>query len=363
MARRRRQSELPLPADPRESAQLAGLRWVNSAGPGILRKRVGQGFSYRGVDGKPVKDSKELERFRSLVIPPAWTEVWICPSKNGHLQAVGRDARGRKQYRYHPQYRQIRDTTKFSRMIAFADALPKIRERVERDLALSGLPREKVIASAVRLLESTAIRVGNEEYAKTNDSYGLTTLKDEHLTISGHRLRFHFRGKSGLVHDLELTDRKLASILSRCQCIEGEELFHFLDENQTVCKIRSEDVNSYLKEITGDDFTAKDFRTWVGSGQALLALEEVGPCGSETDGKKRIVSAIKRTAQKLGNRPATCRKYYVHPAILESYLNGTLLDALNTGAAGGLRREERGFLAILKAAQDAVVLPAARRAA
>jgi DNA topoisomerase-1 len=354
MAKMRKRVKAVLPTDPHESAKVAGLRYVTASGAGIVRKPMGGAFSYIGSDGKVVKDKTELERFRLLVIPPAWTDVWICPLKAGHLQAVGRDARGRKQYRYHPLYRQIRDMTKFSRMISFAGALPSIRERVEKDLSLPGLPKEKVLASAVRLLETTAIRVGNDQYAKSNDSYGLTTLKEEHLTISGRVLRFHFRGKSGLEHDLELTDRKLAGILSRCQCIDGEELFHFLDENDTVCRIHSEDVNAYLREITGEHFTAKDFRTWVGSGQAVLALEELGPSESEADAKKKIVAAVKKTARKLGNRPATCRKYYVHPAILDSYEQGMLLEALGTSAEAGalaaLRREEHCVLTVLKAA-------------
>jgi DNA topoisomerase-1 len=357
MAQNRKKSGV-LTSDPRESAKAAGLRYVIPEGPGIVRKSIRGKFSYIGVDGRPVRDKNELARFRSLVIPPAWTDVWICPFRGGHLQVVGRDARGRKQYRYHPLYRQIRDATKFGRMAAFAAVLPRIRERVEADLSLPGLPKEKVLATAVRLLETTAIRVGNEEYARSNDSYGLTTLKEQHVEILGRRLRFHFRGKSGLVHDIELTDRKLAKILLQSQCIAGEELFHFVDDNETVCRIHSEDVNDYIREIAGEDFTAKDFRTWIGTGQAVLALEELGPGETATEAKAKIVTAIRTTARKLGNRPATCRKYYVHPAILEAYAQGRLLAALQHTADSGrptaLRREELAVLAILKAERNGI---------
>ena len=351
MRNKRTQTIRRLPSDPYESAKVAGLRYVVAEGPGIVRKRAGKGFSYIGADGKPVRDRAEVERIRSLAIPPAWTDVWICPSKNGHIQAIGRDARGRKQYRYHPLYRQVRDATKFGRMIAFAAALPKIRKRVQEDLDLPGLPKQKVLATVVRLLETTSIRVGNEEYAKTNGSYGLTTMKENHVKISGRELHFHFRGKSGLEHDIELTDRKLAKIVHECQSIPGEELFHYVDDEGEICRIHSEDVNEYLREISGDDFTAKDFRTWIGTGQAALALEEIGPCESQAAAKKNVVSAIKAVAAKLGNRPATCRKYYVHPAILDAYSEGTLFQALKRSAdrtsALGLRPEEVGVLAIV----------------
>ena len=299
-----------------------------------------------------MRDRAELERIRSLAIPPAWTDVWICPLETGHIQAIGRDARGRKQYRYHPLYRQVRDATKFGRMIAFAAALPKIRKKVQADLDVSGLPKRKVLATVVRLLETTSIRVGNDEYAKTNGSYGLTTMKDHHVEISGRKMRFRFRGKSGLEHDVELTDRKLAKIVHDCQSIPGKELFHYVDDEGEICRIHSEDVNDYLREISGDEFTAKDFRTWIGTGHAVLALEEIGPCESQTAAKKNVVSAIKTVAAKLGNRPATCRKYYVHPAILDAYSEGTLFEALkrkaDSGPAVGLRREEAGVLAIIE---------------
>ncbi len=348
--------------DPYESARVVGLKYVSPDIPGIARKRSGQGFYYVNSDGSQVTEEETLQRIRSLVIPPAWTSVWICPTKNGHLQAVGRDARGRKQYRYHPVYRSVRNATKFSRMAAFAAALPAIRERVEHDLNLTAMPKKKVLATVVRLLEKTAIRVGNEEYAKTNKSYGLTTMQDRHVDISGYKLRFHFRGKSGLLHDIELTDRKLARILRECQEIPGHELFHYLNEEGEVCKISSDDVNEYLREITGQDFTAKDFRTWVGSGQTALELEQIGPATSQTQFKKNVLSAIKNAATKLGNKPSTCRNYYVHPAILVGYQEGTLFEFLKKAPPEplrfGLRVEEQCVLQlVMKYDSSRAILP------
>lgn len=348
-----------LPSDPYESARVAGLRYVSDESPGIVRKRAGRGFCYRDPEGRPVTDAETLKRIRSLAIPPAWSSVWICPVAHGHIQAVGRDARGRKQYRYHPLYRAVRDATKFSRMAAFAKALPVIRERVQHDLGLPGMPREKVLATVVRLLDRTGIRVGNEEYAKTNNSYGLTTMRDKHVEIDGYKLRFHFRGKSGLTHDIELTDRRLARILRDCQEIPGHELFHYLDEAGGVCKVSSEDVNAYLRDITGQDFTAKDFRTWVGTGVAAAELEQIGPAESETDAKKKIVAAIKNTAAKLGNKPATCRSYYVHPAVLDAYMNGRLFDEMKKSTdhgEGPLRREEVCVVGLVSALEAAALL-------
>lgn len=341
-----------LPADPYESAKIAGLRYVRPEGPGIGRQKSGRGFRYIGVDRKPVHDPDELKRINSLVIPPAWSNVWICPSKNGHVQAAGRDARGRKQYRYHPLYRSVRDATKFARMAAFGEALPGIRKQVAHDLELTGLPRQKVLSTVVRLLETTCIRVGNEEYAKENHSYGLTTLRGKHVEISGCQLRFHFRGKSGLDHDIELTDRKLASIVRKCQCLPGSELFHYVEPDGSVSRICSEDVNDYLREITGQDFTAKDFRTWVGTGQAILHLESMGPCSTESQIKKNVLEAVKAVAGKLGNKPSTCRKYYIHPAVLESYSDGslfeTITDCAENQASGSLRREEMCVLKLVQ---------------
>lgn len=342
---RRRKASLELPLDPYESAKVAGLRYVNGEGPGIRRQRDSENFTYLGTDGKPVSDEATLERIRSLVIPPAWEDVWICPLANGHLQAVGRDARGRKQYRYHPLYRAVRDATKFTRMTAFSQVLPAIRKQVEHDLRLPGLPRNKVLATVVRLLERTCIRVGNEEYARENGSFGLTTLRNNHVNIEGRTLQFHFKGKSGVVHDIELTDRRLAKIVRECQCIPGHELFTYVDDDGTVCPVHSEHVNAYLREITGEDFTAKDFRTWNGTAQAALELEALGPCDGPTQTKKNIVAAVKSVAERLGNRPATCRKYYVHPAVLDAYTEGTLLTALQLEPNDSWRREE---VAIMK---------------
>jgi DNA topoisomerase-1 len=341
-----------LPSDPYESAKIAGLRYVQADGPGIARKKAGAGFSFIGVDGQPVRDPQEIKRFHSLVIPPAWTNVWICPSKNGHLQAVGRDARGRKQYRYHPLYRAVRNATKFVRVASFGEALPTIRKQVEQDLQLSGLPRRKVLATVIRLLETTCIRVGNEEYVKENHSYGLTTLRNKHVEIDGHRLRFHFRGKSGQTHDIELTDRKLAGIVRKCQCLPGAELFHYVEpDGSIISKVCSEDVNEYLREVTGQEFTAKDFRTWVGTGQALLQLESLGPCSSEAQVKKNVVEAVKAVAGRLGNKPSTCRKYYMHPAVLDSYSDGSLFQKMEacTDAGAPLRREEQCVLKLVQA--------------
>ncbi|HUS05702.1 MAG TPA: hypothetical protein VMZ52_05385 [Bryobacteraceae bacterium] len=329
---------IPFPQDPLKSASVAGLRYVLDEGPGITRVKKRDTFEYFDPDGKKLTDEGELKRIRSLVIPPAWTEVWICPSASGHLQAVGRDAKGRKQYRYHPEYRKVRDQTKFGRMLAFGAALPKIRKRVEDDLNLPGLPKSKVLATAVRLLERTCMRVGNDEYAKENCSYGLTTLHDKHVDISGSKIRFHFRGKSGQAQDIELSDPRLAKIVKQCRDIPGYELFQYVDEAGNHCRIDSADVNEYLREITGEEFTAKDFRTWGGTGLAALAFEELGKSENGADSKKNIVAAIKTVAERLGNRPATCRKYYVHPAIIDAYVDGSLLEILQTTKCD--RREE-----------------------
>jgi DNA topoisomerase-1 len=327
-SRRRRPQRAP---DPLESAQAAGLRYVSDASPGIRRRRSGRGFTYVGPDGRPVRDKATLVRIRSLAIPPAYTDVWICPSPSGHLQATGRDARGRKQYRYHPKWREVRDETKFGRMLAFSEALPRLRQRVEDDLAKPGLPREKVLAAVVRLLECTGIRVGNEEYARTNRSFGLTTLRDHHVEISGSTMRFEFRGKSGKTHRVALSDRRLARIVARCQAVPGAELFQYVDDEGGRVAIGSGNVNDYLREITGEDFTAKDFRTWAGTLQAVAALEEFGPAASAREAKSTILRAIDQVAERLNNTRAVCRKYYVHPAVLERYESGTLHQALGNG--------------------------------
>jgi DNA topoisomerase I len=353
MATRRRK---PLSsADPLESAQAAGLRYVSDASPGIRRRRAGRGFSYAGLDGRPVRDRDTLERIRRLAIPPAYTDVWICPSENGHLQATGRDARGRKQYRYHPRWREVRDETKFGRMLAFSEALPRLRARLEKDLARPGLPREKVLATVVRLLECTAIRVGNDEYARANQSFGLTTLRDHHVEVSGSTLRFRFRGKSRKTHSVALSDRRLARIVARCQALPGADLFQYVDDERRRVSIGSGDVNDYLRDITGEDFTAKDFRTWSGTLQAVAALEAIGPAASAREAKSAILKAIDRVAEQLNNTRAVCRKYYVHPMVLEHYAAGTLHDAMgNAGlpevpAGSALSPEERAVVRLLQA--------------
>lgn len=345
--------------DPLESAAEAGLRYVRCGGPCIRRVRCGKAFRYFDPSGKPLRDPRQLARIRSLVIPPAWINVAICPSPNGHLQAVGIDARGRKQYRYHARYRAVRDQAKFSRMIAFGTVLAIIRRRVEKDLRRTALSKEKVLATVIRLLETSFIRVGNDEYARENDSFGLTTLKNRHVRIAGATLRFHFRGKSGLQHDIELTDRRLASIVRRCQELPGYELFEYIGKDGKVCAVESADVNRYIREISGGEFTAKDFRTWAGTLLALRELAAAGPVANEREGKRAVVAAVKAVAAQLGNRPATCRKYYVHPAILEAYMDGSLFPILQQGeqqnaaySGLGLRPEEYAVMVIIAAHQE-----------
>lgn len=336
---------------PSRSARLAGLRYVSDSTPGIRRRRAGNGFVFEGPSGRRVRDFKVVQRIRSLVIPPAWTDVWICPSPLGHLQAVGRDARGRKQYRYHAFYRQHRDQTKFGHIIAFGQALPRIRRRVNRDLRLPGLTRQKVLAAIVRLLDRTSIRVGNVEYARENHSFGLTTLRSRHVQITRSTLRFRFRGKSGQEHDFQIEDPRLARILKRCNDLPGHELFMYLNDEGKPAKISSEDVNRYIHDIAGQNFTAKDFRTWAGTTLALLELQALGPAVSLSAGKRNIVAAIKAVAQRLGNRLAACRKYYVHPAVLEGYTQGLLVglgDAVRSGKEPcALRREEMALMKLL----------------
>ncbi len=364
-SRARRPAPPPTAVDPVESAKAARLRYVTDDVPGIRRRRAGSGFVYVDPAGRTIRDPEELRRIRALAIPPAWTDVWICPIANGHLQATGRDARDRKQYRYHPRWRATRDETKYGRMIAFGEALPRIRARVEEDLARPGLPREKVLATAVKLMELTAIRVGNEEYAKTNDSFGLTTLRDRHVEVSGARVHFEFRGKSGKRHVIDVDDRRLARIVKRCQDIPGYELFQYLDEHGERRAIDSADVNDYLREISGEEFTAKDFRTWAGTVLAAAALQEIGPGVTQTATKRNLTQAVARVAEQLGNTPAICRKCYVHPALLDGYLDGTLVDALaklaSTATADGLRADESVVLAFLRAAHADKIEPLASK--
>jgi DNA topoisomerase-1 len=342
--------------DPVESAKAAGLRYVSDDAPGIRRRAKGKSFSYTDPKGQAVREPKVLERIRKLAIPPAWTDVWICAQANGHLQATGRDARGRKQYRYHSEWRTVRDETKFGKMTVFGEALPAIRSRVDEDLSRRGLPREKVLAAVVKLLEMTLIRVGNREYMKQNKSFGLTTLRDGHVDIQGSTLRFEFRGKSGKDHAVEIQDRRLARVVKQCRDIPGQTLFQYLDDDGVRQSIRSEDVNAYLREITGQDFTAKDFRTWGGTVLALSALLEIGACESEKEANRAVVQMVKQVASNLGNRPAICRKYYVHPVVIDTFVQGRLVDLLSDvveeseeeGNSDGLRKLEAQVLALLK---------------
>ncbi|HLS47072.1 MAG TPA: hypothetical protein VK012_01045 [Gemmatimonadales bacterium] len=332
------------------SAREAGLRYVSDGKPGIRRRRAGKGFSYLDPDGRTIRDAETLARIRGLAIPPAWTDVWICPSPKGHIQATGRDARGRKQYRYHAGWHAVRHETKFGRMLAFSAALPAIRRAISADLSLAGLPRRKVLAAVVSLLESTGIRVGNDEYARNNDSYGLTTLRDHHVAIKGSRIAFEFRGKSGKTHTVGLADRRLARIVARCQSIPGEELFQYLDEDGERQVVGSGDVNDYIREIAGDDFTAKDFRTWAGTLLACAALLELGPPETGQAAKSNLNAAIDQVADQLNNTRAVCRRYYIHPEILEAYTEGRLNAALRgtrNGKSKGLAGLERRLVRLL----------------
>jgi DNA topoisomerase I len=341
-------------ADPADSARAAGLRYVTDDKPGLTRRKNGTHFVYKSIDGKIVRDPVELSRIKSLVIPPAWRDIWICPLASGHLQATGRDARGRKQHRYHSRWREIRDANKYDRMIDFAKKLPAIRRKVDDDLALAGLPREKVLATVLRLLETSSIRVGNEEYARQNNSFGLATMRNRHVSVSGSNIRFEFRGKSGVHHALDLNDRRLARIVKQCQELPGHELFQYIADDGTRCSIDSADVNNYLRDIAGDDFSSKDFRTWAGTVLAARTLLEFQGGKSNAELKKNIAQAIELVAKKLGNTRAVCRKCYVHPAVLEAYTDGSLfklarLRQKNPKAASinGLTQEEASLLMFL----------------
>ncbi len=338
-------------ADARE----AGLRYVTDSAPGIGRRRRGDDWVFVKPDGSEVRDAAEIQRIRHLAIPPAWTDVWISSHRNGHLQATGRDARGRKQYRYHERWRAVRDEAKYERMIGFGRALPRIRQRVAADLAREGLPREKVLATVVRLLDTTAIRVGNEEYARENRSYGLTTLRTRHASVQGSKVKFEFRGKAGKMHAVAVEDRRLARVVRQCQDLPGHELFQYVDDDGERRAVSSDDVNEYLHEIAGDDFTAKDFRTWVGTVLAACFLRELGAVGSEREGKRHVKEAIDRVAKQLGNTPAIARKCYVHPDVIDAHIDGSLLRVRMQAPAPrratqdeGLRDEERAVLRLLE---------------
>jgi len=340
--------------DPEEAARSAGLRYVSDGEPGLSREKKGDGFTFHKSGGAEVTDERTLERIRKLAIPPAWTEVWICASPDGHLQATGRDAKGRKQYRYHPRFREVREETKYEHMMAFARALPEMRAALDKHMALRGLPREKVLATVVHLLETTLIRVGNDDYVKQNKSYGLTTLRNQHVAVEGAQLRFQFKGKSGKTWRLQLRDRRVAKVVRACQELPGQRLFQYADEDGELREVTSSDVNEYLREITGRDVTAKDFRTWAGTVMAALALQEVEKAETQAAARKNVRAAIERVAARLGNTPAICRKCYIHPEVLQAYAEGDLLleiekkveGELDRGAA--LRPEEAAVLTLLQ---------------
>jgi DNA topoisomerase-1 len=336
--------------DPKEAAQSAGLSYVSDDNPGIRRLRGGSGFIYK-AGRKKVSEVDTLKRIKALAIPPAWTDVWICPKASGHIQATGRDAKGRKQYRYHQRFREVRESTKFHHMLAFASSLPAIRAKVKAHLALRGLPREKVLASVVHLLESTLIRVGSDEYARSNRSYGLTTLRNRHVEVNGSALRFLFRGKSGKLWNLSLRDRRIAKVIRACQELPGQELFAYRDEAGETRDVTSSDVNAYLREISGGDITAKDFRTWHGTVLAAMALQEFEKFDSRAGAKRNIRTAIESVAARLGNTPTICRKCYIHPEIFASYAEGTLLLAIKKQVEAELRDD----LATLRPEEAAVL--------
>ena len=341
--------------DPVESAKEAGLRYVSDELPGIRRRKRGKGFAYVGADGAPVRDEETLARIKALAIPPAWTDVWICASPRGHIQATGLDAKGRKQYRYHPKWHAVRDETKFARMQAFARALPTVRAHAEADLKKPGFPREKILAAIVLLLEKTLIRVGNEEYARENKSYGLTTLRNRHAIVEGATVRFKFRGKSGKEHLVALQDRRLAAIVRRLQELPGQALFQYVDDDGEEQRVDSSDVNEYLRAITGEDFTAKDFRTWAGTVLCTVALRTIERAPSDTQAKRNVAEVVKSVAARLGNTPAVCRKSYIHPNVIDAYMDGSMLDRLSeevaeaaADAPGDLSPDEQSVLCLLR---------------
>jgi DNA topoisomerase-1 len=332
-----------LPTTAPEAANEAGLRYTSDDRPGISRRKRGRGFQYVDRDGRTISDTDERARIDALAIPPAWTDVWICPSANGHLQATGRDARGRKQYRYHPRWREVRDEVKYGRMIAFGEALPRIRKQVDRDIARRSLSKPRVVATVVRLLDETSIRVGNDEYARENKSFGLTTMQKRHVDVEGARIMFRFRGKGGKLSDVGVRDPRVARVLRRCEELPGQPLFQYVDDDGAVEDVDSDDVNDYLREVTGEGFTAKDFRTWSGTVLAAWALEDLGEAGSPTQAKRNVVRAVESVAKSLGNTPAVCRSCYVHPDVIEAHLDGSLARGLAKAAERRLARNLRGL--------------------
>jgi DNA topoisomerase-1 len=341
--------------DPLAAARLAKLRHVSDEMPGITRHKARSGFDYRLPKGELVRDIETLKRIRSLAIPPAWTAVWICPYANGHIQAIGRDNRGRKQYRYHPRWREVRDESKYGKMLTFGRVLPTVRARVEADLRRHGLPRERVLAAVIRLMETTLFRIGNAEYAKANKSFGLTTLRDRHVEIEGNHIHLSFRGKHGIRHETDINNRRLARIIKDCRDLPGYELFQYLDEEGNRHTIDSADVNEYLREISGEEVTAKDFRTWAATNLAALALQEFELFDTEAKKKRAVLRAVEKVAKHLGNTPAICRRCYIHPAIFDGYLDGTLLATLKEQARAylaetvtGMSAEEAAVTAFLR---------------
>ena len=340
--------------DPVKSAQVAGLRYVNDETTAGIR-RLGKPNRFRYVDarGRTITNRTTLQHIRSLAIPPAWTNVWICPDERGHLQATGRDARGRKQYRYHPRWRAVRDEVKYGRLVAFARALPVIRRETASALRKSGLTRERVLAAVVQLLEKTLIRIGNEEYARTNRSYGLTTMRDQHAKVMGAHVNFQFRGKSGIRHAVDLHDARLARIVKACRDLPGYELFQYVDANGARQSVGSADVNAYLRELTGEDFTAKDFRTWAGTVMAAQALAAAAEYGSAAQARRNVVKAVEQVAKRLGNTKAVCRKSYIHPAIFDCYMDGITVTPRTPAAraarsAAALTPEEAAVVGLLQ---------------
>jgi DNA topoisomerase-1 len=341
--------------DPVASAREAGLVYVHHDRPGITRKRRGKTFHYFDISGRRIADAETVERINKLAIPPAYRDVWICPNPRGHIQAVGTDDRGRTQYRYHPRWREVRDEAKYGRMLAFGKALPKIRARIRRDLKLPGLPRDKVLATVVKLLETTLIRVGNEEYAKHNKSYGLTTIRNDHVDVHGTHVHFEFRGKSGIDHAVDLDDERLAKVIRQCHDLPEQELFEYVDPDGSRHHVGSSDVNAYLLGVTGEHFTAKDFRTWAGTTLAAMALQEFEAFDSEAQAKRNVLAAIEAVAARLGNTRTVCRKCYVHPAVVDLYMEGTLVESLRQRLAVKLKRslhslklEEAAVMALLQ---------------
>ena len=327
------------PKDCVASAKTARCHYVDDSKPGFSRKRSGKGFSFVDAHGKALRDAETIHRIKQLVIPPAWTGVWICPDPKGHIQVTGRDARGRKQYRYHPRFREVREETKYARMLSFAQALPSIRVRIDKDLSRRGLHHDRVLATVVRLLEVTLIRVGNEEYARKNGSFGLTTMRTRHVDVHASTIKFHFRGKSGVEHTVKVADRRLAKIVARCHDLPGEVLFQYQGDDGKRKLVEAAEVNEYLRKISGSDFTAKDFRTWAGTVLAAHALRELSSFDSEASAKKNIVAAVKSVSKRLGNTPTVCRKCYVHPEIFDSYLDGALVQTLTTRAEEKIKEE------------------------